>query len=185
MEGLLRNLNGRWHAIALLGFMVGIVGHMGEHVVQILQLYALGLPISESRGVVGEWIPWLATSEAMHYFYAIYTLAGLVLLAPAFRGRAQFWWNAALLFQFWHHFEHVLLLYQVVTGNFFFGATAPTSIVQVFISRAELHFMYNTIVFVPMIVALCQHFGRRPDATDSLCDCSTPMPAALQLEEAA
>ena len=155
---LVYDLNGRWHETALWIYMAGIVAHMAEHVVQAVQIWALGNAVADSRGVAGQWFPWLATSESLHYFYAIYTLLGLILLFPAFQGRAIFWWSIALLIQFWHHFEHVVLLFQRVTGDFFFGEAVPTSIVQVLVPRVELHLMYNTLVFVPMVVALYLHF---------------------------
>jgi hypothetical protein len=165
-------LNGRWHEMALLIFMTGIFAHMAEHVVQVIQIYGLGQAIPDSRGIAGQWFPWLAKSQSMHYFYAIYTLLGLVLLAPAFQGQARFWWMVALAFQFWHHLEHVLLLFQRVTGNFFFGEAVPTSIVQVIIPRVELHLLYNTLVFVPMIIALIEHFYPRSfEDVSPVCDC--------------
>jgi hypothetical protein len=166
-------MNGRWHEVLLLIIMVGILAHMAEHVTQAVQIYALGNAIPESRGVAGQWIPWLARSESLHYFYAIYTLLGLVILAPAFQGRARFWWIVALIVQFWHHFEHVLLLYQRVTGDFFVGRDIPVSIVQIWIPRVELHLTYNTLVFVPMVIALVEHFY--PVAWEHLspiCSCS-------------
>ena len=165
-------LNGRWHEMALLIFMAGIFAHMAEHVVQVIQIYGLGQAIPDSRGIAGQWFPWLAKSESLHYFYAIYTLTGLVLLLPAFQAQARFWWTAALVFQFWHHLEHVLLLFQRVTGNFFFGEAVPTSLVQAIIPRVELHLLYNTLVFVPMLIALIEHFFPRSSENISpVCDC--------------
>ena len=167
------DLNGRWHEVALWIFMAGIVAHMAEHAVQAAQIYALGNAIPDSRGIAGQWFPWLARSEALHYFYAIYSLTGLVLLLPAFQGQARLWWSAALVIQFWHHLEHVLLLFQRVTGDFFFGEPVPTSIVQLVVPRVELHLAYNTLVFVPMVIALVLHFyptaGDRPMP---LCGCA-------------
>jgi hypothetical protein len=166
-------LNGRWHEIALLIFMAGVAAHMAEHVAQAIQIYALGNAIPDSRGIAGQWFPWLAKSESLHYFYAIYTLTGLVLLLPAFQGQARFWWSAALAVQFWHHLEHVLLLFQRVTGEFLFGEAVPTSLVQVFVPRVELHLTYNLLVFVPMIIALIAHFYPSPsERLTPICGCS-------------
>jgi hypothetical protein len=167
------DLNGRWHEVALLIFMAGIAAHMAEHVTQAIQIYGLGNAIPDSRGIAGQWFPWLAKSESLHYFYAIYTLLGLVLLAPAFQGRARFWWMAALGFQFWHHLEHVTLLYQRVTGDFFFGEAVPTSIVQVLVPRVELHLTYNTLVFIPIVIALFEHyFPAAWERLNPICGCS-------------
>jgi hypothetical protein len=167
------NLNGRLHEVALWIFMAGIVAHMAEHTVQAVQVFVLGHAVPDSRGIAGQWLPWLATSESLHYFYAIYTLVGLVLLYPAFQGWARAWWSAALLFQFWHHFEHVILLFQRVTGEFFFGQAVPTSIVQVWVPRVELHLFYNSVVFIPMIVAFWFHyFPTAGEQTTPMCGCS-------------
>lgn len=173
MHRLFRELNGRWHEVALWLFMAGIAAHMAEHVAQAIQIYALGNAVPDSRGIAGQWFPWLARSESLHYFYAVYTLLGLVVLLPAFQGSARFWWSAALLFQFWHHLEHVLLLGQRVTGYFFFGEAVPTSIVQVIIPRVELHLLYNMLVFVPMVIALFVHlFPPHEERLSPICRCS-------------
>ena len=158
LKSLIFDLNGRWHEIALWIFMVGIVAHMSEHVTQAIQVYALGHAVPDSRGILGQWIPWLATSETLHYFYALYTLLGLVVLLPAFQGNARFWWSVALFVQFWHHLEHVILLYQKVSGDFWFGRTVPTSFGQLLMGRVELHLLYNGLVFFPMLIALYDHF---------------------------
>jgi hypothetical protein len=166
-------LNGRWHQVALLIFMAGVTAHMAEHVAQAIQIYAAGNAIPDSRGIAGQWFPWLAKSESLHYFYAIYTLTGLVLLLPAFQGQARFWWSAALAFQFWHHLEHVLLLFQRATGEFFFGEAVPTSIVQLLVPRVELHLTYNLLVFVPMVIALGLHFFPSPsERLAPICGCA-------------
>jgi hypothetical protein len=35
-----------------------------------------------------------------------------------------------------------------------FGNAVPTSILQLWFPRLELHLFYNTVVFVPMVVAM-------------------------------
>jgi len=83
----------------------------------------------------------------LHYGYALIMLVGIWTLLPGFVGRARTWWLAALVIQFWHHIEHALLQGQVIAGRTLFGAPAPTSIVQLWIPRVELHLFYNTVVF--------------------------------------
>jgi hypothetical protein len=46
---------------------------------------------------------------------------------------------AALWIQVWHHFEHLLLLMQAVTGANLMGKPVPTSIAQLVLPRVELH----------------------------------------------
>ena len=167
---LFTNLNTRWHAVALWGFVAMVLAHLAEHAVQAVQIFVLGWDRPDSRGLVGQWMPWLVTSETMHYLYAIFTLLGIVVLLPAFLGQARFWWFTALLTQFWHHFEHVLLLYQQLTHPFF-GEAVPTSIVQLWFARVELHVFYNTIVFIPLLIAMWYHLRPEPGEMP-LCTCA-------------
>ena len=154
---LAERLNGRWHERALQGFMAVVLAHWAEHLAQALQVYVLRWPAAEARGVLGLWFPWLVDSEALHYGYALVMLAGLWVLRPGFVGRARVWWMVAFWVQFWHHIEHALLQAQVIAGRNLFDAPVPMSLAQLVIPRIELHMIYNTIVFVPMIVAMYLH----------------------------
>ena|SRR5689334_5263776 len=60
----------------------------------------------------------------------------------------------ALVISVWHLFEHSLLLGQALTGHDLFGASVPTSVLQVFMPRVELHLAYNGVVLVAMLMAL-------------------------------
>jgi hypothetical protein len=169
----LKKLNGPWHEWALRTFLVVVLAHWAEHIVQAYQVYALGWPMHEARGVLGQIFPWLVHSEALHYGYAVVMLIGLWILLPGFTGRARTWWLAALIIQFWHHFEHLLLQAQVILGHNLFGSPVPTSIAQIFIPRLELHLFYNTIVFVPMMVGMFYHlFPNDAEAGAMQCTCA-------------
>jgi hypothetical protein len=150
-------LNGRYHRTALTVFMVIVLAHWAEHLVQAYQVWVLDRPRPAARGVLGQVFPWLVTSEWLHYWYAIVMLVGMFLLRPGFAGRARAWWTVALVIQFWHHIEHLLLLIQAQTDTFFFGGSVPTSVAQVIIPRVELHLFYNSIVFIPMVIAVYLH----------------------------
>jgi hypothetical protein len=170
--GVVATLNGRRHRVALSIFMVVVLGHWAEHVAQAYQIWVLHWPVPQSRGLLGEPFPWLVTSEWMHYGYALIMLIGLFLLRPGFAGRSRTWWTVALVIQFWHHFEHLLLLIQANTGHDFFGRAVPTSILQLVFPRVELHLFYNSIVFIPMVVAMYLHL--RPSQRDlrvTRCSC--------------
>ena len=157
MTSFVNKLNGQWHTWALRTFMVIVLAHWAEHLVQAYQAYALKWPLHEARGVLGQAFPWLVHSEVLHYGYAVIMLAGIWMLLPGFVGRSRAWWLAALVIQFWHHIEHALLQAQVIAGRTLFGARAPTSILQLWFPRLELHLFYNTVVFVPMVVAMYYH----------------------------
>jgi len=115
----------------------------------------------------------------LHYGYALIMLAGIWALLPGFVGRSRAWWLAALVIQFWHHVEHALLQGQVIAGRTLFGSPVPTSIIQLWFPRLELHLFYNTVVFVPMMVAMYYHlFPSASDAARMRCDCALhPHPA--------
>lgn len=164
------------HRPALLVFAVIVVAHWAEHLVQALQIYALGWPVAEARGVLGMPFPWLVSSEWMHYGYALVMVVGLWVLRHGFQGPSRSWWNASLGLQVWHHLEHLLLLLQAITGAYLLGAAKPTSIVQLLVPRVELHLFYNTVVTIPMIIAMVRHM--RPRSTDpvAVCACAAPRP---------
>lgn len=169
----LQRLNTSWHERALQTFMVIVLVHWAEHLAQAFQIYALGWPVPESRGVLGLWYPWLVKSELLHYTYAIVMLIGLWMLRSGFVGAARPWWLASLAIQFWHHIEHALLQAQALVGRNLFGAPVPTSIAQLWIPRVELHLIYNALVFIPMVVAMYYHmFPPAGDAAHMQCSCA-------------
>jgi hypothetical protein len=176
--------NGPRHELALRTFMVIVLAHWAEHLLQVFQIYVLGWPVPESRGALGLVFPWLVSSELLHYGYALVMLAGLWLLRPGFTGvEDRRWWTIALGIQFFHHIEHALLQLQAILGQNFFGAPVPTSIVQLWVPRVELHFFYNAVVFIPMVIAMYYHmFPPAAAAATQQCTCawhSGQAPAAV------
>jgi hypothetical protein len=165
--------NGSHHRAALNVFMLVVLAHWAEHIAQAVQIWGLGWPRPKARGVLGVAFPWLVTSEWLHYGYALVMLAGLWLLRGGFVGRARTWWTVALVIQVWHHIEHLLLLVQAQTGHLLFGRSVPTSVLQLVFPRVELHLFYNTVVFVPMVIAVLYHL--RPSAAEvsqATCGCA-------------
>jgi hypothetical protein len=161
-------------------FMVIVLAHRAEHVTQAWQIWVLGWPRPQARGVLGMPFPVLIKSEWLHYGYALVMLIGLFLLLPGFTGRARIWWTVALVIQFWHHIEHLLLFIQAQTGHNFWGKPVPTSLLQLVYPRVELHLFYNSIVFLPMLVALYLHLRPAPAERAAMrCTCAgvTPSPA--------
>src|SRR2546422_2028754 len=145
-DTFLGKLNGPWHKRALQVFLVIVLAHWAEHLVQAYQVYVLKWPVHQARGVLGQAFPWLVHSEVLHYGYALIMLVGIWTLLPGFVGRSRAWWLTALVIQFWHHIEHALLQGQVIAGQTLFGSPVPTSIVQLWFPRLELHLFYNTVV---------------------------------------
>lgn len=170
-----RSLNTRYHRLAMNAFMLVVLGHWAEHVVQAYQIWGLGWARPKALGLLGLWFPWLVSSEWLHYGYALAMLIGLALLRPGFVGRARTWWTVALVIQFWHHLEHLFLLIQAQTHHDLFGRAVPTSILQLVFPRVELHLFYNSIVFIPMMIGL--YFHLRPterELDETVCTCTRP-----------
>lgn len=166
-------LNRQWHKPALQVFMVIVLAHWAEHLAQAVQIYILGWPVPEAKGVLGLWFPWLVKSEVLHYLYALVMLAGLWSLRKGFQGLSYKWWMVALIIQFWHHIEHGLLIGQAAVGHNLFGSPVPISIIQLWIPRVELHLFYNTIVFIPMFIAMYVHmFQKTGEETRHGCSCA-------------
>ena len=167
-------LNGPRHEFALRTFMVIVLAHWAEHLLQAFQIYGLGWPVADSRGLLGHFFPWLMKSEVLHYGYALVMLVGLWLLRPGFTGlNDRRWWTIALSIQFFHHVEHLILQLQAIFGYNLFGRPVPTSIVQLWVPRVELHLFYNTIVFIPMVIAMYYHlFPAQPELSRQRCTCA-------------
>ena len=166
-------LNVQWHERALQLFMIVVLAHWAEHLAQAVQIWVLHWPRPKAGGVLGLWFPWLVTSEVLHYGYALIMLVGIWVLRKGFVGTSRKWWTVALIIQFWHHIEHLLLIGQATFHHNLFGSPVPASILQQFVPRVELHLFYNTVVFIPMIIGMYYHlFPAKQDAERALCSCA-------------
>lgn len=172
-QQLITTLNSSKHELALRLYMMIVLAHWGEHLVQAFQIYALHWPRPDSRGILGQFYPWLIKSELLHYLYALFMLVGLWILRSGFVGRSRTWWNISLAIQFWHHIEHFLLQSQAILGKNLFNSPVPVSILQVVVPRVELHLFYNTVVFIPMVVAMYMHlFPTKEELVHYQCACA-------------
>lgn len=178
---LLDRLNHQWHERALQLFMVIVLAHWAEHLTQAIQIYALDWPRPEARGLLGLYFPTLASSEVLHYGYAVVMLAVIWILRRGFEGRSYTWWMVAFWIQFWHHIEHALLQAQVIVGSNLFGSPVPMSIAQLWIPRVELHLFYNAIVFIPMIIGMYYHmFPPAGEEAEARCSCAVRPPREVR-----
>ena len=171
-DSIYDKLNSKWHKPALLVFMAIVLGHWGEHLVQAYQIYVMGWPPAKAGGILGLWYPWLIKSEVLHYSYALVMLIGIWVLRKGFTGTSRKWWTAALVIQFWHHFEHLLLITQATMHHNFWGKPVPVSILQLVIPRVELHLFYNSVVFVPMVIGMYYHMFPPVGEEQAACNCS-------------
>lgn len=181
MEGFapsfMERLNGEWHERASQFFAAIVLAHWAEHLVQAYQIFVLGWARPDARGLLGQFYPWLIKSEALHYGYAVVMLIGLWVLRKGFVGRARTWWMISFWIQFWHHIEHALLQGQALFDHNLFGKPVPTSVLQLVFPRVELHLFYNTVVFVPMAIAMYFHlFPTAEERTHQKCSCAFKPP---------
>jgi hypothetical protein len=171
-QSFYEKINTRWHKPALIFFMLVVLGHWAEHIAQAWQIYVLGWPAHHAGGVLGLFFPWLVHSEILHYGYALIMLVGIWVLRKGFTGISRRWWTVALVIQFWHHFEHLLLIGQATFHHNLFGSPVPTSIIQLIVPRVELHLFYNSIVFIPMVVGMYYHMFPRTGEDKRQCTCA-------------
>jgi hypothetical protein len=172
-SGFVESLNARYHKLALQVLMVIVLFHWSEHIIQAYQLYRLHWSRQMSMGLLGMYYPWLMKTETLHYGFALVMLIGLWVLRRGFTGTSYKWWMVSFWIQFYHHFEHFILFYQANTHHYWFGGKVPTSVGQIWFPRIELHLFYNTIVFIPMVVAMYYHvYPPARDAVKMMCTCA-------------
>jgi hypothetical protein len=172
-QSLYSKLNVQWHERGLQLFMLIVLTHWGEHLAQAYQIWVMGWARPRANGIVGLWYPWLIKSEALHYAYALVMLGGLWLFHKGFTGRSYTWWMIAFWIQFWHHIEHLLLIGQATLHHNLMNKPVPFSVLQFFFPRVELHLFYNSVVFIPMVIAMYYHmFPPAEEKQKAACTCS-------------
>ena len=171
-QSIYAKLNSQWHERALYTFMGVVLAHWGEHLVQAYQIWVMGWPRPMANGILGLWYPWLIKSETLHYGYALVMLIGIWVLRKGFTGTSRKWWTVALVIQFWHHIEHLLLITQATMHHNFWGKPVPVSVLQLVFPRVELHLFYNSVVFIPMVIAMYYHmFPTEAEQGQAACSC--------------
>lgn len=130
-------------------FLLIVSIHFIEHISQIYQLYNLHWARADCLGLLGLLNPALIKSEWLHYGFALYMLVGLYYLK--INSKKQYWWNVAFNLQMFHYIEHLILISQSLNG---IPMPDRISIGSFLMPRIELHFMYNLIVMIPIMIAI-------------------------------
>lgn len=139
---------------ASFGLMVILqVLHMVEHTTQITQLAVTGGVLADSHGVIGQ-----LDFETVHFVADTALWISLGLMAIIFRGRNLWLWVAFVaaslhevehLYLFWMYaFEHTLYLSGGASG-----IMGHYGLIGSPLDRPYLHYTYNFIVFVPLLIA--------------------------------
>jgi hypothetical protein len=183
--GFYEKINGQWHKRALQLLMFIVLAHWAEHLAQAWQIYVMGWPRPKAGGFLVLFYPWLVNSEALHYAYAVLMLIGIWVLRKGFTGLSRKWWTVALVIQFWHHIEHLLLQGQVLFHHNLIGSPVPVSVLQMVFpkSRVEIHLFYNAIVFIPMMMGMYYHMFPPKEEQAAACTCAV-RPAVLNTANA-
>lgn len=130
--------------------LVAQAGHLIEHLVQLVQLYAWGIPKQHAHGIVGaldiEWV---------HFIWNLLVLAVVILIAYWFRSNP--WVMLALILASWHQIEHIYILITYLTT----GVSGSPGLLSrggiigggLALPRPILHFVYNFVEMVPLVIA--------------------------------
>jgi len=139
---------------AFLGVVLFQTLHMGEHSVQLTQLLVTDGDLAHSHGVFGQ-----LDFETVHFVADTAVWLGLGAFLVRFRGRNTWLWVAFVAASL-HQVEHFYLFwlyhahFAVYEAGGFAGIMGSGGLIGSPLGRPYLHFTYNVIVIVPMLVAL-------------------------------
>jgi len=139
---------------ASFGLMVILqVLHMVEHSTQIAQLAVTGGALADSHGVIGQ-----LDFETVHFVADSALWFSLGLMAVIFRGRNAWLWVAFVAASL-HEVEHLYLFWMYVFEHTLYLSGGAAGILGHYgligspLDRPYLHYTYNFIVFVPLVIA--------------------------------
>jgi len=137
----------RLAAISFLGMVLLQGVHEIEHITQVFQRFVFDNP--KGAGILGTWLD----IEPVHLAYnsAFLLLIALSFWLGHFRTRSLPFWlmSFALLFQGYHATEHVFKILQFLET----AMNGTPGILGHFFNLVWLHFTYNTIVYIPILLA--------------------------------
>jgi hypothetical protein len=138
------------------------IAHMGEHSMQVGQLLVHQGDLTVSHGVFGQ-----LDFELVHFVTdtTLWIILGMLLVI--YRGRNVWLWVAFVAASL-HQVEHFYLVWMYQTHESFYaaggfaGIMGEAGMIGSPLDRPYLHFTYNFIVVVPMLIALWDE-ARRVD----------------------
>jgi hypothetical protein len=139
---------------AFLGVVLFQTLHMGEHSVQLLQLVVTDGDLAHSHGVFGQ-----LDFETVHFVADSVVWLALGAFLVRFGGQNRWLWVAFAAASL-HQVEHMYLfwMYHAHSGVYdaggFAGIMGSGGLIGSPLGRPYLHFSYNAIVIVPLLVAL-------------------------------
>lgn len=139
--------------------------HMVEHSTQVLQLLLTGGSFAKSHGVIGQ-----LDFELVHFVADTTLWACLGWLAIHFKGRNTWLWVAFAAASM-HQIEHFYLFWMYLGENTVYlsggaaGIMGKYGLIGTPLDRPYLHYAYNFIVLVPMLIAFWDE-ARHADRLD-------------------
>jgi hypothetical protein len=154
----------------LLVAIVVIQGaHVFEHVVQLIQVFSLGLPEDQALGLLGYVFQFQGTEEWLHLVFNVsYLLALYGLLLPLRTmtpSRVPAWAFAifavgAVGLETWHVVEHVVIIANVIRNS---GCPCPgIGDAALGVSDVVLHMFYNVVAYGAILPAFWFVMHGRP-----------------------
>ena len=145
-------------------FMSAVVaiqgGHVVEHVIQLFQVYAFGVPEQDALGLLGYVLQFNGTEEWLHLGYnTFYLLALYALIVPLWRitptvlSTWAFWFFivASVWIESWHMVEHGVIISNVIANR---GCPCPgIGDAALGLSDTILHFFYNGLAYAGVVYA--------------------------------
>jgi len=163
MEGRIGHAMVAFPRSAFISLFAGVVLvqgiHVIEHIIQLLQVYALGVPDDDALGLLGYVFQLQGTEEWLHLVFNVsYLLALYLLLVPLWRlvpDRLPAWafwtflvWSVGL--ETWHVIEHLVIIANVIQNR---GCPCPGIGDRVLgVTDTVLHFGYNLVAFAGLLV---------------------------------
>jgi hypothetical protein len=135
--------------------------HVFEHIVQLLQVFAFGVPEDDALGLLGYVLQFNGTEEWLHLvFNAAYLASLYALLVPLWRITPSVLptWAFAMFVvasvwvETWHMVEHATIISHVLANG---GCPCPgIGDVALGLSDTILHFFYNAVAYTGVVIAL-------------------------------
>src|SRR3954451_24653551 len=151
-------------SVPVFYFMSAVVGiqggHVLEHVVQVVQVYVLGVAEDDALGLLGYVLQFNGTEEWLHLGYnTLYLLSLYALIVPLWRitpgviSRRAFWIfiAASVWIESWHMVEHGVIISHVIANG---GCPCPgIGDVALGLSDTILHLVYNLLAYTGVAYA--------------------------------
>jgi hypothetical protein len=140
--------------------------HVIEHIIQLIQVFVLGIPDDKALGLLGYILQFQGTEEWLHLVFNVTYLSALLVVVVPLReivpDAVPRWAYAAFLFgvglEGWHNIEHAVIISNVIRN----GGCPCSGIgdVALGISDTVLHFFYNAIAYSATVPAFVYYISR-------------------------